>query len=247
MQHIPYTYIIGWADLDKWYYGVRYSQNCTPDDLWNPYRTSSKYVKRFIEEYGEPDIISIRQIFNTSEDARMWEHKVLRRLKAAKSERWLNQTDNISINTELNIGRKATDKTRLKMSNSRKGELNPMYGSSRKGHNKGFIHSEETKQKISISKTGGKVSEETKLKMSNSRKGKPKSEETKQKMSEAAKIRGNSLNGHTHSEETKLKMSLAGKGKPKSEEMKNKLRGQKRSEETKRKISEARKRNRLMR
>lgn len=24
----PYTYLIGWSKLNKWYYGVRYSKKC---------------------------------------------------------------------------------------------------------------------------------------------------------------------------------------------------------------------------
>ena len=37
----PYTYLIGWSKLDKWYYGCRYGINCHPDDFWKTYFTSS--------------------------------------------------------------------------------------------------------------------------------------------------------------------------------------------------------------
>ena len=36
-----YTYLIGWPDHNKWYYGVRYAKGSDPADLWNPYTTSS--------------------------------------------------------------------------------------------------------------------------------------------------------------------------------------------------------------
>lgn len=57
MLNIPYTYLIGWSNQNKWYYGVRTAKNCHPGDLWTTYFTSSKYVKQFITQYGEPDII----------------------------------------------------------------------------------------------------------------------------------------------------------------------------------------------
>lgn len=97
MSNIPYTYLIGWLKLDKWYYGVRTAKNCHPGDLWTTYFTSSKYVKEFITQYGEPDIIQIRKIFDNKEKASLWEHKVLRRINAVKDTKWLNKTDNKCI------------------------------------------------------------------------------------------------------------------------------------------------------
>ena len=29
-----YTYVIGWKDVDKYYYGVRFAEGCQPSDLW---------------------------------------------------------------------------------------------------------------------------------------------------------------------------------------------------------------------
>ena len=51
-DRIPYTYIIGWSSLNKWYYGVRYAKNCKPEDLWKTYFTSSKHVKEFLTGNG---------------------------------------------------------------------------------------------------------------------------------------------------------------------------------------------------
>ena len=97
MDETPYTYLIGWPELDRWYYGVRYAKNCHPDDLWNPYKTSSNSVKEFIIQHGPPTIKIIRKIFQSVEKARLWETIVLRRMHVVKSDLWLNKTDNKSI------------------------------------------------------------------------------------------------------------------------------------------------------
>lgn len=53
MSHVPYTYLIGWSKLNKWYYGSRTAKNCHPSELWIKYFTSSKFVKEFRRLYGE--------------------------------------------------------------------------------------------------------------------------------------------------------------------------------------------------
>lgn len=88
---VPFTYLIGWSKLDKWYYGVRYSKRCQPADLWTSYFTSSPIVKKFREANGEPDVIEVRKTFKTSVQARIWEDKVHHRLGVVKSPKWLNQ------------------------------------------------------------------------------------------------------------------------------------------------------------
>jgi hypothetical protein len=93
----PYTYFIEWSQHDIKYYGVRYAKACHPSDLWNPYKTSSKYVMSFIEEYGEPDVVEVRKVFSSIDSARQWEQNVLRRLDVTHRDDYLNKTDNISI------------------------------------------------------------------------------------------------------------------------------------------------------
>jgi hypothetical protein len=101
----PYTYLIGWSKLDKWYYGVRfakksyclYESGCHPDELWVTYFTSSEIVEEFRRLHGRPDIIQIRKTFDNKEDAIEWEYKVLRRLNVEKNPKWLNMSDSKSI------------------------------------------------------------------------------------------------------------------------------------------------------
>lgn len=92
--YIPYCYLIGWSKLDTWYYGVEYANNsqriANPSNLWTTYFTSSKHVRTFIEEHGEPDVVQVRKLFSTREKAQLWECTVLRRLKVREKTNWLN-------------------------------------------------------------------------------------------------------------------------------------------------------------
>lgn len=83
----------------------------------------------------------------------------------------------------------------------------------------GYLHSEETREKISIANWGKKRTEETKRKISEARKGRKHTEEAKKKLSEINR-------GKRLSEDAKRKLSEAKKNM---------------SEETKRKIGEAKK------
>jgi hypothetical protein len=94
---MAYTYLIGWSDLDKWYYGVRYARDCHVSELWTTYFTSSSHVHKFMSEHGQPDVVLIRQTFTDPGLARRWESKVLRRIGAVHSSKWLNKTDNAAI------------------------------------------------------------------------------------------------------------------------------------------------------
>lgn len=74
-----------------WYYGVRYKRACTPTDLWKVYFTSSKYVHQARIEYGEPDVIQVRKVFDDSKKARQWEEKVLNRMRVVEDTRFVNR------------------------------------------------------------------------------------------------------------------------------------------------------------
>lgn len=100
MSRNCYTYLIGWSRYQKFYYGVRYRKGCDPKEFWIKYHTSSSNVKRFRKQFGEPDIIQIRKTFGEDiKSARLWESKVLRRTRAASSNKWINSHD-ISFYTD---------------------------------------------------------------------------------------------------------------------------------------------------
>jgi hypothetical protein len=35
IYNTPYTYLIGWSNQNKYYYGVRYAKDCHPNDFWD--------------------------------------------------------------------------------------------------------------------------------------------------------------------------------------------------------------------
>jgi hypothetical protein len=165
-HYIPYTYLIGWSNLNKWYYGVRYAKNANPSEFWSTYFTSSRIVKEYREAYGEPNIIEIRQTFKSQAKARDWEYNVLKRLKVKDNPKWLNQCENrFPFNTK-DKSYMQTPEYRAKLSASKKGKP---------AHNKGKPMSEEQKKKLSALRKG-------RIPWN---KGKKHSEETKRKISEA--------------------------------------------------------------
>jgi len=97
---VPYTYLIGWSKIDRWYYGSEYKKSAHPSNLWTKYFTSSKWVKYARAFHGEPNVIEVRKIFDSVDKCREWEHKVLKKMKVVKSDRWLNRTDNKSFDPE---------------------------------------------------------------------------------------------------------------------------------------------------
>lgn len=88
---IPYTYRITHLPSGKHYYGARYAKNCHPDDLWVKYFTSSKTVKKLIEQDGKDAFfVEVRKVFETPEECVAWEVEVLRRLRVSSNQNWLN-------------------------------------------------------------------------------------------------------------------------------------------------------------
>ena len=88
--YTPYTYLIGWSSISKYYYGVRFAKNCHPSDLWVKYFTSSKAVAEYRKLYGDPDVIEVRKTFADKHSAILWEEKVLRKLDIKHNEKMLN-------------------------------------------------------------------------------------------------------------------------------------------------------------
>lgn len=172
----PYTYLIGWSKLNKWYYGVRYRKGCSPSELWLEYFTSSQVVKQFRKLNGEPDIIVIRKIFKDVDSARHWERKVLKRLNVVESDKWLNQTDSISIKlNDLTIKAIAS-----KLSKKYKGEENPFYGKT---------HTLEVKEKLRELAKQREIPDSVKNMLRTKWKGKTRSEQNRDNVSNYAKKR----------------------------------------------------------
>jgi hypothetical protein len=165
----PYTYLLKHIPTNTFYYGCRYAKGCHPTEFWNDYKTSSKYVKQLIEEYGvDSFIFEIRKTFTDAKKDRLWETRVLKRMNAANRNDFINKTDNISISPEDaqkgRTNRVPSDKMRAT--------------AKRMGlSNIGRVHSDEVNEKKAhwgnTYKLGVKESEETKLKKSLSKLGKP--------------------------------------------------------------------------
>lgn len=121
----PYTYLIRWPQLNISYYGVRYAQDCKPSDLWNPYKTSSQYVKEFIKENGEPTVIQVRKVFANAALAQEWEHRVLKRMKVVGNGQWLNKHDGMAppiLKGESHPNKRPENRAKISASHKAKGE-----------------------------------------------------------------------------------------------------------------------------
>ena len=199
MNNAPYTYLIGWTDHNKWYYGVRYAKNCNPADLWVTYFTSSKHVKEFRKLNGEPNVIIVRKTFIDKEKAKLWEHEVLKRMNVVDDNKWLNKNDRLAppimYGHTHNIGRKPSEISLEKRKQSMtktmaekfpiENRYNPPKFSSEKYRNnmaESVSKSWETRDKKEIGK-----------KISKSLRGKPKT--------------GKAARGHIKSEEWRRKSS----------------------------------------
>jgi len=174
MNNIPYTYLIGWSNLNIWYYGVRFQKNCSPDDLWKSYFTSSKHVSSFVKSNGDPDIKLIRKTFSNTKSARLWEYRVLRRLNAKDDPRFLNKTN--GDGRFFNLGH--TEETKQKLSKKHKGK----------------ILLEETKHRLSVVNKGRLSGEK------NGMFGKTHTTEAKKKIGDASKGRGTMFKGKSYAE-----------------------------------------------
>ena len=141
---MAYTYLIGWSKHDKFYYGARWAKDCSPDDLWNTYFTSSKHVKAFRKDHGEPDIIQVRKIFDDADKCKLHERKALEKLNVLRNDKWLNK----NINGMFLPGGPMSEETKRKKVASFK---RTMQG---RGTMTGKTHSSESKAKMQLAHTG---------------------------------------------------------------------------------------------
>lgn len=145
----PYTYHIAWSSIDKHYYGVRHAKNCSPEDLWKTYFTSSKVVKKYREKYGEPDIIEVRKVFDDRHKALLWESKVLKKLNVLHNDKWLNE----NISGDQFIIQEHSQETKRKMSEnnaSKRPEMRQLISKNQSGKNNSFYgkkHTAESNEK----------------------------------------------------------------------------------------------------
>ena len=174
----PYTYLVGWSEHSIYYYGVRYANGCSPEDLWEEYFTSSKVVSEKRSALGEPDVVQIRKRFKTKSQAQKWEETVLRRMKVVGREDFLNRS---LVGAYDWSGRKRnpfTDEHKEKLAEA----------------NRGKKQSQDSKDKISKALKGKPKSAEHNKKVSEamkgkaSRKGHKNTEEHKRKISAAIKM-----------------------------------------------------------
>ena len=89
---IPFTYHLYHIPTDQHYYGVRYKKDCSPDDLWNTYFSSSPIVHQLIEQHGKDSFVpTVRKVFRLAEQAVSWESKFLSKVNAQHNDKWLNR------------------------------------------------------------------------------------------------------------------------------------------------------------
>lgn len=87
-----FTYVLWWPEQNIKYYGVRYANRCRTSDMGRKYFSSSKKVKDFWKEHGDPVII-IDQMFTEKNDARDYEEWMLKSNDVCRNDTWLNLSD----------------------------------------------------------------------------------------------------------------------------------------------------------
>jgi hypothetical protein len=195
------------------------------------------YFGSFTDKTFNPTEKIILQVYETREEAIAAEITLHEFYDVASNPHFANRARQTSMGFCVQgTTHPHSEETKRKLSEAQSGENNPMFGKT---------HSEETKRKMAEAKRGKnhpmfgkKLSGETKHKISEAQSGKKLGE-------------NNPMFGKKHSKETKRKMSEIKRGRKLSEETKRKMSeakrgennprfGKKLSEETKRKMSEAR-------
>ena len=87
-----YTYLLKHKESGCVYYGSRKASS-PEDDLFKVYFSSSSVVERLIRRDGKESFLyEIRKVFRSYEKARLWETKVLSKMKVVSSDKWLNKS-----------------------------------------------------------------------------------------------------------------------------------------------------------
>lgn len=188
-------------------------QTCKkPEHRWsngNGYKGSVCFYSA-IKKYGwdgfDHEIIASNL---TKKEADSFEQILIKKLKTQNKKYGYNICDGGNRNNSFQ-GRKLSEEHRQKISESKIGEKNPMYGVSLYGETNGMYgkhHSEECRQKMKEMFSGE----------NNPMYGKHHTEKTKKKISEARKGKyggeNNPFYGKSHTDETKEKMRNAAKNR----------------------------------
>lgn len=188
----PYTYLIKHRPTGKVYYGFRGANKVEPhEDLWKHYFTSSKKVISLIKETGVDSFdYEIRKIFDSKEQAILWETRVLRKFNVLHDDRWLN----------ANIAGYIipTDEVRQKMSIVRRGKITSELTKQKlRDVQKGKPKKSKAYQSLEYKELMSKI----KSGKGNARYGKEVTEETRRKISEANRGRAPHNKGKAMSRE----------------------------------------------
>jgi hypothetical protein len=111
----PYFYKLKHIPSGKYYIGSQYGKKSDPKKFWSSYITSSKYIKKLINETGKDSFSVIKVI--SRHDARDYESRLLKRLyRFFGKEKFLN----IMINRNVSPGILLTKEIILKANEKRK-------------------------------------------------------------------------------------------------------------------------------
>jgi hypothetical protein len=153
---VPFTYYLYHKPTQKHYYGARWAKNATPDTLWTTYFSSSSAVHSLINQYGKDSfVVRVMRVFDTGVQARMWEHRFIKKVNAVENDQWINVSNgqppvcNYS-RVGQGVGRKLSDSHRKAISKGNKGKLS------------GRSQSPEHVKNAAIARTGRKLSQQTK-------------------------------------------------------------------------------------
>ena len=206
-----YTYLIGWTEHKKFYYGSQYGKKANPENLWVGYHTSSKHVAEFRKIHGEPDVVEVRKVFGEDgESCRKWEERVLMKIhnggvwlnKRVANSKWFHQPGRgkgIPKSPEHRAKIGAASKGYMPAKNINTGEFVRIRTSEYYANPDmvavcaGRILTDQQKKNLAEKNTGKSLDAETREKISKSLMGRnigiPLTEETKKKISEKLKGR----------------------------------------------------------
>lgn len=118
-----FTYILWWKDQNKQYYGVKFARNCKTECIGTTYFSSSKKVKEYWKEHGDPVII-IDAMFTDIDEAREYEKWILDSNEVHKNDDWLNLRASKAILMNEDMRRRISEaKKGRKLSEEHKSKL----------------------------------------------------------------------------------------------------------------------------